>query len=304
MPDFKELLERRRRAHERFEQGGEPQPVRHIPISITVAGNDYAIRFGYDRALLEHFKRAVPEFERTWHKSRKVWLVSPAAIGQAKAALEDYTHTAITIPAIPQTQAQLLGKTFLLEYLGQTKDRGGRKSAYGFVNNDWSAEFPEEVLRAFFEGREAGKPAGNIQTLYQVLCVFEKVEQEAIKSAYRRLARQWHPDVCGEPDAAKMFRKINEAYLILIDPNKRQRYDAGLYFERQGQDQTISKPAYKQYGYRAPLRCGNITAIGTARLMRFVVQEITAWEDVTNAEGKVMTSQWPAGAEKFQVLWI
>ncbi len=127
---------------------------------------------------------------------------------------------------------------------------------------------------------------------------------EEIKKAYKRLARQWHPDVCQEDNAAEMFRKINEAYLVLIDPEKKARYDAGLYFERQGHEQdTIRISRYTGYGYRAPLRCGQVTARGTVRLMRFVVTEILNWDDVIR-DGKVMTSTWPKGADTFQILWV
>jgi hypothetical protein len=202
-----------------------------------------------------------------------------------------------------------LGRTFLIEYLAITKPRGDkRRTAYGYVNGDWNAEFPEDVLRAFFEGTpdRGGKTTTKLQTLYQVLCIPEASQPEQIKSAYRRLARQWHPDVCKEDNATEMFRKINEAYLVLIDPEKRRRYDAGLYFERRGQEQgyttkIVTRPVY---GYRSPLRCGTVTATGIIRLMRFVVQEITAWEDVVREDGKVMTSMWPAGAKEFQVLWV
>jgi hypothetical protein len=103
-----------------------------------------------------------------------------------------------------------------------------------------------------------------------------------------------------------MFRKLDEAYKILSNPEQRRRYDAGLYFERQGQqeqDMAIRVSRYTGYGYRAPLRCGQITARGTVRLMRFVVSEILKWDDVIR-DGKVMMSQWPKGADTFQILWV
>src|SRR6266498_3402647 len=108
-----------------------------------------------------------------------------------------------------------------------------------------------------------------------------------------------------EPRVISSFlRKINEAYLVLIDPEKKARYDAGLYFERQGHEQdTIRISRYTGYGYRAPLRCGQVTARGTVRLMRFVVTEILNWDDVIR-DGKVMTSTWPKGADTFQILWV
>ena len=46
-----------------------------------------------------------------------------------------------------------------------------------------------------------------------------------IKSAYRKLAKQYHPDVNDSPDAAERFREITEAYDTLTDPDRRRRYD-------------------------------------------------------------------------------
>lgn len=99
-----------------------------------------------------------------------------------------------------------------------------------------------------------------------------------------------------------MFRKINNSYETLTNPELRQRYDAGLHFERQGQGE--EKKPVNPYGYRAPFRCGVIKARGMVRLMRFVVTDILAWDDATNGQGKVMVSHWPKGAKTFQMLWV
>src|SRR5947208_13884234 len=60
---------------------------------------------------------------------------------------------------------------------------------------------------------------------YQLLGVSRGATDEQIRSAYRKLARQLHPDVNKEPDAAQRFKEITEAYEILTDPQRRQRYD-------------------------------------------------------------------------------
>ena len=60
---------------------------------------------------------------------------------------------------------------------------------------------------------------------YQVLGVSRQASQEEIKKAFRRLARQYHPDVNKNPDAEARFKEINEAYEILSDPEKRSMYD-------------------------------------------------------------------------------
>ena len=60
---------------------------------------------------------------------------------------------------------------------------------------------------------------------YSVLDVSKTASQEEIKKAYRRLARQYHPDVNHEPDAEERFKEINEAYEVLSDPQKRSMFD-------------------------------------------------------------------------------
>jgi len=60
---------------------------------------------------------------------------------------------------------------------------------------------------------------------YEILGIDRSATQEEIKRAYRRLARQYHPDVSDAPDAETRFKEINEAYQVLSDPEKRAIYD-------------------------------------------------------------------------------
>ena len=60
---------------------------------------------------------------------------------------------------------------------------------------------------------------------YEVLGVPRDADENAIKSAYRKLARQYHPDVNKATDAGERFKVINEAYEVLSDPEKRGVYD-------------------------------------------------------------------------------
>ena len=61
---------------------------------------------------------------------------------------------------------------------------------------------------------------------YAVLGVDQNAEREEIKKAYRRLARQYHPDANpNDPQAEERFKEITRAYEVLSDPEKRQRYD-------------------------------------------------------------------------------
>jgi len=60
---------------------------------------------------------------------------------------------------------------------------------------------------------------------YEILGVSRNATNEELKSAFRTLARKYHPDVNKEPDAEEKFKEINEAYGVLSDPDKRAAYD-------------------------------------------------------------------------------
>ncbi|MBX6386347.1 MAG: molecular chaperone DnaJ [Microbispora sp.] len=62
---------------------------------------------------------------------------------------------------------------------------------------------------------------------YATLGVRRDASQEEIKKAYRRLARQLHPDVNPDPETQERFKEINQAYEVLSDASKRRMYDMG-----------------------------------------------------------------------------
>lgn len=78
--------------------------------------------------------------------------------------------------------------------------------------------------------------ATDFKDYYRTLGVARDADAAAIKKAFRKLARQYHPDVAEDKATAEAkFKEINEAYEVLGDPEKRRRYDElGADWDRQG----------------------------------------------------------------------
>ena len=65
----------------------------------------------------------------------------------------------------------------------------------------------------------------NKRDYYEVLGVSKDASETEIKSAFRKLAKKYHPDVSKEPDAAEKFKEAQEAYAVLSDKQKKAQYD-------------------------------------------------------------------------------
>jgi len=87
---------------------------------------------------------------------------------------------------------------------------------------------------------------------YQILGVDKGADEDAVRKAFRKLARKYHPDVAKDKDSAEAkFKEINEAYEVLGDPEKRKKYDQlGPNWEQfsQGVPPGAGGPAYSGSG--------------------------------------------------------
>lgn len=92
---------------------------------------------------------------------------------------------------------------------------------------------------------------------YQILGVPRDASQQDIQRAYRKLARQYHPDVNTDPAAEERFKDVSEAYDVLSDPQTRNRYDAfGPDFRQVPEDMDPATWRRAQAGARARERAG------------------------------------------------
>ena len=97
--------------------------------------------------------------------------------------------------------------------------------------------------------------AVKFQDYYQTLGVGRDASQDDIRKAYRKLAREFHPDVNKDPDARGRFEQVNEAYQVLSDAEKRKKYDRFGADYQQGQD-FRPPPGYGGGGFRGGSSAG------------------------------------------------
>lgn len=83
---------------------------------------------------------------------------------------------------------------------------------------------------------------------YHIMGVARNATEKDIKTAYRKLARKYHPDISKEPNAEEKFKEVGQAYKVLSDPKARAAYDQyGEHFE-QAQQQQSSASGWQDMG--------------------------------------------------------
>lgn len=280
----------------------------------------------YIPRLVEAIK-SLPYTERKYDPARKAWLVDPKHGQEVVDWINLYAGERVSLPVfhsgspLPQSGVQVITRILQLRYLGACKERDdGSVSAFGLVGDDWSAIFSERVLRTWFEGIDfeelenaasASPRKPRMETLYTVLGIKRTATGEELKQAFRRMALQWHPDHCKEPDANERFMKIKNAYDALSNPTKRARYDIGLELQIKHERQLRAKKKREMQEllqadtqYRAPLRCGLVMVEGVEKLGRLEVSKIFAWEDWKNEQGQTLVTSWEKDAKAPNEMWV
>ena len=84
---------------------------------------------------------------------------------------------------------------------------------------------------------------------YSILGVSRSADSKEIKSAYRKLAKKYHPDANPGKDTTNEFQEVNRAYEVLSDDDKRKRYDM---FGEAGVGSSAASEGGSPYGYGSP----------------------------------------------------
>ena len=282
-----------------------PGPAKRC--KITLCQNGFAVSTPYSAEFVDALKIAIPFTSRGWDKDRRAWLVALKFGTEIQELIFTHYGERVGLPtATPGAQETVSEQIIILKYIGACREReiDGKRvlCATGYVGEAWGYLFPKKTLRAFWEGNTAQEKESAPATLYSDLGLKQtkSLTAEKIKSAFRRLALQWHPDQCREPEARERFESIKKAYDVLSNPQRRKRYDAGLLFEKLANQKAKTRAV--SGAYSAPLRCGLLKVRGKQLLNRFLVEEILSWEDMVDYHGRTMSNIWDG--EKVIIFWV
>jgi DnaJ-like protein len=264
-------------------------------VSVTAENGALKVNTPYSSAFVEELKLTIPATSRKWDPNSKSWLVSRDYTAKLKEIIDRAYDCDVVMPTVIADPAQLFTTTFQADYVANCKN----EAASVHSNGGWNAKIPEKVLRAWFKQVDTSGPA----TLYGVLGLDKTATDQEIKKAYKRAARQWHPDVCREENAREMFESVKNAYNILSSQLGRNKYDAGLAFEAMARSGHQRGAFHTKYSTFTPtLRCGRLTVKARRDLGVLIVEEILAWEDIENEIGQIMVSFW--AGDSWSMAWV
>jgi len=271
---------------------------------VTAGNGGLIFDFKYHPAIVDGLKAQIPPTDRKFDPAAKNWIISPKYGKVIQDLVLLHLGETILLPVLSNSNIKIL-RVIEVRYIGGCKARDDSSvSAFGWAGNQWSVVFPEQTLRDWFEAGPSSEPVRGTDTLYSVLGIPRRIGAEDIKTAYFRVAKQVHPDHNKEPDAHEQFLKVQHAYAVLSNPNQRARYDAGLALEASIKKQERTPDYSVSAGaYRSPLKNGLIMVKGVETIGRVIVSKIMAWEDITDAQGRVLVSSWAIGAKVPTEVW-
>ncbi len=280
-----------------------------MPPTIIKRRDSIDINTPYNADFIAALKQMVPAHKRSWNKPS--WTVALDQEQNAISLVMIYYNCMPNIVDRSSDDPDRTTQSIKLEYLGRCKTKEGQPpAASAWVNGGWSVSILETALRAFFEGPKQSNDEH--PTYYGILGIPQDSTPDDIKRAYRRMAKQWHPDICNDAEAVDMFKKINEAHAVLSDDRKRKKYNFMLRVMADTTPETkISSWLQDKidnynsmYGYRSPLKCGNLSVEGVITFGRLTVDKIISWDDIKDDQGRTMVTNWTMGEKTFQTFWI
>ena len=262
----------------------------------------------FKRELVDEFKAAIPPGARKWNKgySRREkghWEIASTHFQTVVDLSEAYGFEIDVFGEISQPESKQY--RIELEYMGLVRHRGGDMyTSSGWVEGGWNTSFTLDVLQNWFK---FSINPGQMPTLFSVVGVDQLLTglafDTALKKAYRRAARTWHPDINKEPEAHETFQKINDAYEQLKDPVFRKRYAAGLKFQSDVESGSAVHGS-NAINWRPPLRCGVLTIQATKAMGKYTVEKIFDWQDIRDGKGKTLVTYWKPGGDFFSKRWV
>lgn len=276
---------------------------RHCQVSQAATG-ELEFVSPYDPMLVMSLKAKIPHTDRRWDPDEKLWRISPRHAATLAELVLDCTGEQLQLPQITNVVTNVTQLLKVL-YIGTPKARAdGTVTAYGWVDGAWRVIFPLTVLQTWFSIAPETARTAPEATLYAVLGVAPTVTGTDLKTAYRRAARTWHPDVCTEPDATEQFQRIQRAYEILSNPLQRRKYDAGLALQATLGRAVPVANMVNATTWRSPLRCGWILVQGIPTLNGIQAEKILGWEDIVSDRNQVLVTTWKPGDDHFTEAWI
>ena len=232
--------------------------------------------------------KALPYDKRAWSREEDCWKIDASLVD----SLSDILGFSVKVER-NKLGSENQRTTLDLHFISQPIRRvGGDVYSCGFHDQKFIAVLELSVLEEWYKWRPCDV------TLYTSLCIERTASQDEIKKAYRRVARQWHPDVVGESEkevAHNMFIMINRAYEILSNDIKRRKYDAALLM--------LPKPDKEEQPMRfLPYRCGRLVCDAEVSA-KIKVTKIYKWDDITNDQGQIMCATWKKGDATYETIW-